>query len=225
MSCNCNDKKVGTQYIGDVQIDTSEKLPDYILAEKDVEDELSGDTVRSLVRIPTSRLISCDGDIMRFSFVYTGGENPDDWTVSDVENGLAVAPFGYRHIANFTVPTASFMNEETQEEVGPDEIFSLLESGKRIILDNVPLGVFFPYDEGNEMVRVNVFVDGVELSNKVTENLSESPDPILSYSGGAFVHNIDASAGGNYLGIAVHKDPYDVYWVTVQGFGHFHSNN
>lgn len=162
---------------------------------------------------------------MRFTVSYTGGENPDDWTVSDVENGLAVAPFGYRHIANFTVPTASFMNEETQEEVGPDEIFSLLESGKRIILDNVPLGAFFPYDEGNEMIRVNVFVDGVELANKVTDYLSDSPDPVLSYSGGAFVHNIDASTGGNYLGVAVHKDPYDQYWFTVQGYGHFHSNN
>lgn len=223
MSCNCNDKKVGTQYIGDVQIDASEKLPDYILAEKDVEDELSGDTVRSLVRIPTSRLISCGGDIMRFSFVYTGGENPDDWTVSDVENGLAVISYGYRHIANFTVPTASFMNEETQEEVGPDEIFSLLESGKRIILDNVPLGAFFPYNEGDETIKVNVFVDGIELSNKVTGFFSELSDPILSYSGGAFVHNVDASAGSNYLGIAVYKNPYDEYWVTVQGFGHFHA--
>lgn len=58
MSCDkCNKKKIETQYIGDVQIDVLPDLPEFLLAERDVEDELSGDTVRSLVRIPTKRIV------------------------------------------------------------------------------------------------------------------------------------------------------------------------
>lgn len=54
-NCGCK-KNVETQYIGDVQIDTLDALPDYILAERDVTDPNSGDTVRALVRIPAGRL-------------------------------------------------------------------------------------------------------------------------------------------------------------------------
>ena len=58
MSCDkCNHKNLETQYIGDVAIDALADLPEYLLAERDVEDELSGDTVRSLVRIPTKRIV------------------------------------------------------------------------------------------------------------------------------------------------------------------------
>lgn len=57
MSCNkCEHKNLETQYIGDVPIDALSDLPEYLLAERDVEDELSGDVVRSLVRIPTKRI-------------------------------------------------------------------------------------------------------------------------------------------------------------------------
>lgn len=57
MSCNkCDNKNLETQYIGDVAIDALADLPEYLLAERDVEDELSGDVVRSLVRIPTKRI-------------------------------------------------------------------------------------------------------------------------------------------------------------------------
>ena len=57
MSCGCGkDKKIETQYLGDVAIDTLEDLPQYLLAERDVKDELSDDIVRSLVRIPTLRI-------------------------------------------------------------------------------------------------------------------------------------------------------------------------
>lgn len=57
MSCGCNkDKQIETQYIGSVPIDNLEDLPEYLLAERDVKDELSDDIVRSLVRIPTLRI-------------------------------------------------------------------------------------------------------------------------------------------------------------------------
>ena len=62
MSCGkCNHPNIETQYIGDVQVDLLAKLPEYILAERDVEDELSGDIVRSLVRMPTQALLKALG--------------------------------------------------------------------------------------------------------------------------------------------------------------------
>lgn len=164
-------------------------------------------------------------NVMRFSVSYANEEYPTDWTVSDVENSLVIAPFGYRHLANFTIPDVNFTNESTQELAGPDDIFELLESGKRVILDHVPLGAYFPYDEPNDTIVSRTFVDGIELSHKETENISEHPEPMRVYTGGAFVSSVDAYAGGNYLGVAVHKDQYDNYWFTVQGFGYFHSNN
>ena len=57
MSCDkCNKKPMVTQYLGDVQVDTLDSLPDFILAERDVEDPLSGDLIRSLVRVPAGKL-------------------------------------------------------------------------------------------------------------------------------------------------------------------------
>lgn len=53
--CGCK-KPVETQYLGDVQIDDLGTLPEYILAERDVVDPNSGDTIRALVRIPSGRL-------------------------------------------------------------------------------------------------------------------------------------------------------------------------
>ena len=52
---NCN-KPIKTQYLGEVQIDTLESLPDYIIAERDVTDPATGNVVRSLVRVPARKL-------------------------------------------------------------------------------------------------------------------------------------------------------------------------
>ena len=52
---NCN-KNVDVQYIGDLQIDTLESLPDYILTERDVLDPATGNTIRSIVRTPSAKL-------------------------------------------------------------------------------------------------------------------------------------------------------------------------
>ena len=50
------DKKIKTEYIGEVPIDTIESLPDYILAERDVEDSETGNMIRTLVRVPATKL-------------------------------------------------------------------------------------------------------------------------------------------------------------------------
>lgn len=57
MSCKCNNKPYDTQYIGDVQVDNLSTLPEYLLAERDVEDEISEHIVRSLVRVQTDKII------------------------------------------------------------------------------------------------------------------------------------------------------------------------
>ena len=57
MPCGkCDHKPMVTQYLGDVQVDALDSLPEYILAERDVEDPLSGDLIRSLVRVPAGKL-------------------------------------------------------------------------------------------------------------------------------------------------------------------------
>lgn len=53
MSCNNNVKTVN---IADVAIDTLASLPDYILAERDIMDEATGNVVRTPVRVPSASL-------------------------------------------------------------------------------------------------------------------------------------------------------------------------
>lgn len=57
MSCGCDNKKIETQYLGDVPIDTFTSLPENLLAERVTKDEMSGDSIHTLVRIPTKRIV------------------------------------------------------------------------------------------------------------------------------------------------------------------------
>lgn len=52
---NCNEK-VKTVKLADVAIDTLALLPDYILAERDIEDEPTGNVKRTIVRVPSGKL-------------------------------------------------------------------------------------------------------------------------------------------------------------------------
>lgn len=57
MSCGCNsNEKVKTVKVGDVAVDSLASLPDYILAERAVMDESTGNVKHSLVREPASKL-------------------------------------------------------------------------------------------------------------------------------------------------------------------------
>lgn len=53
MSCQ---NKVKTVNIADVAIDTLASLPDYILAERDIADDATGNIVRTPVRVPSATL-------------------------------------------------------------------------------------------------------------------------------------------------------------------------
>ncbi len=92
MSCNkCDHKNLETQYIGEVPIDSLTDLPEYLLAERDVEDEFSGDVVRSLVRIPTKR-IAPNGNLDNIFAVVA---NNDELTLGEAQvKAVAVAQVG-----------------------------------------------------------------------------------------------------------------------------------
>ena len=49
-------KPIDTVYIGSIPIDTLADLPDYILAERDIEDVTTGNIARTLVRVPAEKL-------------------------------------------------------------------------------------------------------------------------------------------------------------------------
>ena len=49
-------KPVKTQYIGELPVDTLASMPDYILTERDVLDEATGNTIRSITRTPSTKL-------------------------------------------------------------------------------------------------------------------------------------------------------------------------
>jgi hypothetical protein len=51
----CN-KPVETEYIANVPIDSLASLPDFILAERDVEDVTTGNIARTFVRVPAQKL-------------------------------------------------------------------------------------------------------------------------------------------------------------------------
>ena len=111
----CNHKDIKTQYIGDVQIDMLSELPEYLLAERDVEDELSGDTVRSLVRIPTNRLLEALGVSNTFEVLAGNDGNGDPITIPEgqVRDGVLYvdsegklrATYGYSEV----LPNAQFI--------------------------------------------------------------------------------------------------------------------
>lgn len=53
---DCGRKQLATTYIGAIPVDTLASVPDYMLAERDVEDPNTGDIIRSMVRVPGGKL-------------------------------------------------------------------------------------------------------------------------------------------------------------------------
>lgn len=54
---NCHKDNIETQYIGELPIDTLVDLPDYILTERDIVDQETGNVVRSITRTPTLKIV------------------------------------------------------------------------------------------------------------------------------------------------------------------------
>lgn len=174
------------------------------------------------------RVLDFDGPVdgaIRLTVNYEGGSEPANWTpMTGIMNSLLSGTFGNKTTVDFLIEDASFTNESTHDTLSLADVFGLLESGRKVILDHVPLGAYYPYSEGNELISAPLFVDGVELNSKTTESNPELPGPVVCYTGGSLVVPMNANCGGTYLGAYLTKDPYNVYSFCVQGFGHFHSN-
>ena len=54
-NCGCTGKPA-THYIGELPVDNLESIADYFIAERDVEDPLTGNVKRDLVRVPGTKL-------------------------------------------------------------------------------------------------------------------------------------------------------------------------
>ena len=57
MNCGCNKQKIETAYIGDLPLDNMETMADYFLMERDIEDQETGDIVRSIVRTQSGKVV------------------------------------------------------------------------------------------------------------------------------------------------------------------------
>lgn len=128
-----------------------------------------------------------------------------DWTNADP---LDVMP-------RFIINDVYFLNEETQASLSAGEVFALLETGTKVILDHVPLGAYYT---ASEEIRAATTVDGVDLSTKVTDLFSDDVSPWYSYTGGAFVMPIDANVSIYYGAGLMKSGSRDEYTFYVQGY-------
>lgn len=163
---------------------------------------------------------------VRLRVGWTGGNEPEGWTLPNDESGVrysyrpGTGTSGYANIIEFEIPDASFTNEETGESLTAAQVFSLLEAGNKIILDNVPLGAYRPYSGDNYMLKANTVVDDIELSAKVKDSYSEAPTPNTSYTGGAYVECVEAGIN-TYLGVRLTSYGGNISFC-VQGRGQYY---
>ena len=64
---NCN-QSVETTYLGDLPIDTLDALPDFFIVERDIYDETTGNTTRTLTRVPSKKILP-NGNFDNIAFI------------------------------------------------------------------------------------------------------------------------------------------------------------
>lgn len=123
---NCK-KPIETTYIGDIDVFTLDRLPDYILAEADVVDPNTNQTIRSMVRVPADKLF--------------GGGTTDNQTVIEPNNTIEVPEnqvLGGRIVNNGSYNTVELANENT------DVDFLIIRNlGDMLIIQNTGF-IYFP---------------------------------------------------------------------------------
>lgn len=160
---------------------------------------------------------------IRLFVSWDGGYDPEGWEDIDVETGARIElAGGHVNIVRFQIPNdrVSFRNEETGAILSVPQVYELLESGKKVVLDHVPLGAYYPYS-GN-VITAFAHVDNIELSSYVYDVSSETT--LTSYTGGAFAPVV-GSGVHTHLGVQICKQASDQdYFFFVEGRGHFQSN-
>lgn len=117
---NCN-KPVKVEYIGDMPIDNLESLPDYILAERDVEDPSDGNVIRSMVRVPAKKL-------------FPQG-NMDNLFSIEANNEAIVVPENEVRACRITA-IQGVATVEYADATHPAQFFALGEQGGMLICQN-----------------------------------------------------------------------------------------
>lgn len=164
-------------------------------------------------------------DAVRLRVEWDGGGYPEGWINMDDNQGARIDLFsGTANIIRFWIPNEHirFIDESTGMALNTSQTFSLAESGKKVILDHVPLGAYYPYSD--DTIFSNTTVDNVELSAYVSDAPAESP-LIKSYTGGAFVPCAEAVTS-TYMGVQVSKVMSDEpeYVFCVSGRSKFYSD-
>ena len=154
---------------------------------------------------------------------WDGGDYPEGWENGDSETGARIeCTAGHANITRFQIPNDHlyFEREDTGEQLNISQVYGLLESGKKVILDHVPLGAYYPYS--NDVIVAFSYVDNIELSSYVYDGSTEVV--LTGYTGGAFVPVANAGVH-TYLGVQICKQAStQYYWFFVDGRGHFQSN-
>lgn len=165
-------------------------------------------------------------EAVRLRVGWTGGHQPENWEVQ-TEDGViyfynyGIASSGHASIVEFQITDASFTNEETEESLTADQVFNLIEAGNKVILDNVPLGAWYPY-ASSDTIFSTVTVDNIELSAKETDRFTDGGTPLISYTGGAYISGADPGIA-THLGVRLMSDGDSVHFY-VQGRGHYHND-
>lgn len=117
-------------------------------------------------------------EVKTLEVIYTGGEYPENWDDVDAVNG----------VTRYMITDVTFADGDSSYT--PEDVYSMLESGTKVILNGVPLGAYIT--SGN-VLRAATTVDGVELNTKVTDMYSDASASIISYTGAAFARATDAN--------------------------------
>ena len=96
---------------------------------------------------------------------------------------------GNAHIVSFdiTSPNVSFTDETSSQTYTPDDVFTLIENGGHVILNNVPLGMI---DYGHNHMYFYTKVDGVDIDSHTKIFDPEAEEETMmgaEHSGMAFV--------------------------------------
>lgn len=163
-----------------------------------------------------------EGNRMDVDFV--GGTQEKHLTV-DYEAATWETPTMPGTIARITTPeiiyesilsNVNFTGEDSSETYTAAQLFELLESGVKVILDNVPLGWYYDPTTPGYQINPDFVVDSVRFE-QVTRYISseaECPDPKVYYgsayvSGVEYAVSLEKTCDGNG----------PVYQFSVQGYG------
>lgn len=122
---DCDKKPIDVTYIGDVPVDTLDSIPDFMIAERDVVDNNTGRTVRSMVRVPGEKLF--------------GGGTLDNVTTIEPNNEIEIPENQVR--AAKVVNNGSYNTVELAE--GATDFLAIGKMGDLLLIQNAGF-VYFP---------------------------------------------------------------------------------